>query len=347
MSSQNPLFRFPVLEPILSIVLMFALTQALALTAGVLLINAAVQNPAVNVVSVAPMPAEPENPLNAVFFIVYVLAGAAVALLAIRFLRGRMAFRLLEFAVLTGSVSMLFLAFLVGLARADLLVAVGLSGAAGLFFAVIKFFFKGLKNTAAILSSAGVGALFGFSMGFWPALLFIVALSLYDYIAVFKTRHMLALAQHLGARELSFTITAEKSEKSSEEKREKEKIGIEKIGAKNPDSPRVSFSSSPSPAPASSASSPSPSPASSPTSSGVERLDLGSGDLAIPAMLAVSTYGAAGLGGSLAVALGSTVSLYVLLKFVLEKRVALPALPPICMGALSALLVFLLVRIVV
>lgn len=61
-------------------------------------------------------------------------------------------------------------------------------------------------------------------------------------------------------------------------------------------------------------------------------------------MLAVSTYGAAGLGGSLAVALGSTVSLYFLLKFVLEKRVALPALPPICGGALSVLLAYLLLR---
>lgn len=315
-------FRFPVLEPILSIVLMFALTQTLALAAGVLLITAAVQNPAVNIVSVAPVPAEPENPLNAVFFIVYVLAGAAAALLAIRFFRGRLAFRLLEFAVLTGSVAMLFLAFLVGLAHADFLLAVGLSGAAGLLFAVIKFFFKGLKNTAAILSSAGVGALFGFSMGFWPALLFIVALSLYDYIAVFKTRHMLALAQHLGARELSFTITAEKAEKIKKEE-------------------NSSYSLSPAPAPSSS-----PAPA-SPPSSGAERLDLGSGDLAIPAMLAVSTYGMAGLGGSLAIAMGSTVSLYVLLKFVLEKRVALPALPPICMGALCALLIFLLVRIVV
>ena len=338
-------FRFPVLEPVLSIVLMFALTQALALLAGVLLISAAVQNPVVNTVSVAPIQAEPENPLNAVFFIAYVLAGAAAALIAIRFFRGRLAFRLLEFVVLTGSVSMLFFAFLVGLAHADFLLAIGLSGAAGLLFALVKFFFKGLKNTAAILSSAGVGALLGFSMGFWPALLFIAAISLYDYIAVFKTRHMLALAQHLGARELSFTITAEKKEEKKEEKKsDEEKREKEKIGLANPEPPRLSSSS-----PSSAKSSPSPlppSPSSAP-SSGVERLDLGSGDLAIPAMLAVSTYGAAGLGGSLAIALGSTVSLYVLLKFVLEKRVALPALPPICMGALCALLIFLLARIVV
>ena len=330
MSSQNSLFRFPALDPIISIVLMFALTQALALSAGILLINAAVQNPSVNAVSVAPMPAEPENPLNAVVFIAYVLAGAGAALLAIRFLRGRMAFRLLEFAMLSASVSVLFLAFFIGLAHVDFLVAVSVSGGLGLLFALVKFFFKGLKNTAAILSSAGVGALFWFSMGFWPAMLFIVALSLYDYVAVFKTRHMLALAQHLGARELSFTITAEK--------KEEEKKFVPPV--------KSSVSRIQSSLPQYSAPSPSPSPATKPSpSSGVDRLDLGSGDLAIPAMLAVSTYGMAGLGGSLAVTAGSTVSLYVLLKFVLEKRVALPALPPICMGALCALLIFLLARI--
>ncbi len=323
-SPSSSFFRFPSLDPLLSIVLMFAFTQALALTAGVFLISAAVQNPDVNLVSVAPMPAEPENPLNAAVFIAYVLGGAVLALLFIRFLRGRLAFRLLEFAMLTGSVSVLVLSFLLGVVHMDFLVAVGFSGGIGLLFALIKFFFKGLKNTAAVLSSAGVGALFGFSMGFWPALLFIAAISLYDYIAVFKTKHMLQLAQHLGSRELSFTITAEKKEEENQ-------------------TPMPAFQSS---LPASSArqsSIPSPRPAAKPSpSSGVDRLDLGSGDLAVPAMLAVSTYGAAGLGGSLAIAAGSTVSLYFLLKFVLDKRVALPALPPICMGALAALLIFLL-----
>ena len=251
-----------------------------------------------------------------------------------------MAFRLLEFAMLTGSVSVIFIAALLGLAHLDFILAVGLSGFAGLLFAFIKFFFKGLKNTAAILSSAGVGALFGFSMGFWPALLFIVALSLYDYIAVFKTRHMLSLAEHLGERELSFTITAETKEEKKEEKTEE--IKSEKNIFSRPQPLPARAASPPAQIPQPPVKSP---PAPSSSSGGIDRLDLGSGDLAIPAMLAVSSYGMTGLGGSLAIALGSTISLYVLLKFVVEKRVALPALPPICGGALSFLLVYLVARI--
>jgi len=41
---------------------------------------------------------------------------------------------------------------------------------------------------------------------------------------------------------------------------------------------------------------------------------------------------------------GTTISLYYTLHFVTEKRVALPALPPICLGGLSALLIWLAVK---
>ena len=59
-------------------------------------------------------------------------------------------------------------------------------------------------------------------------------------------------------------------------------------------------------------------------------------------MLAVSTSTIAGAPGALAVALGCSAALYLTLKLVIEKRVALPALPPLCLGGLGALLVFLL-----
>ena len=71
-----------------------------------------------------------------------------------------------------------------------------------------------------------------------------------------------------------------------------------------------------------------------------ERLDLGTGDLSVPAMMAVSAYslGPSGLLYALAIAAGSTASIYFLLKFVSKERVFLPALPPICLGGLVALL---------
>jgi presenilin-like A22 family membrane protease len=172
----------------------------------------------------------------------------------------------------------------------------------GLFLAATKFFFDGIKNTAAIISSSGVGALFGFSLGFLPTMIFIIGLSVYDYIAVFKTRHMIEMARELSTRELSFAVTA----KSIPARKPKEKTEeyVDRAMKEG------------------------------------ERLDLGTGDLSVPLMISVSSYslGPNGLIYALAVAAGSTLSLYILLKFVAKHRVFLPALPPICLGGLLALL---------
>ncbi|MCL6088638.1 MAG: presenilin family intramembrane aspartyl protease [Candidatus Marsarchaeota archaeon] len=306
-------------EPLHYILLLFVLTQLLGVACGLLLFGSSATNPDVQSIAITPT-GQADDWLNAVVFIAYVVFGAGVALLVIRFLKRKIAFRALEFFMLTGSVSVVFLALLMGLLGMGFLPALAASGALGFAFSILKFFTPALKNTAAVLSSAGVAALFGFSLGFWPAVLFVLGLSLYDYIAVFKTRHMLQLAQHLGERDLAFTITAE-----NKEKEKKEKIVA----------PLSSAS-------ASSSKSVLPLPASAPSS--IDRLDLGSGDLAVPAMLAVSTSTIAGAPGALAVALGCSVALYLTLKLVIEKRVALPALPPLCLGGLGALLIFLLAR---
>ncbi|VVB57582.1 Signal-peptide peptidase, presenilin aspartyl protease [uncultured archaeon] len=319
-------------NPLNQILLLFIITQGLGLACGLLLLSASAVNPDVQYISIAPT-GQADDPLNAFVFIGYVLFGAAVAILAIRFIKRKFAFRLLEFAMLGGSVSVVFLALLNGILHMDFWAALGLAGTGGLAFAVLKFFVPQLKNTAAVLSSAGVAALFGFSLGFWPAVLFVLGLSLYDYIAVFKTRHMLQLAQHLGEKDLSFTITAESKTDEKEKPPLRAPGSVQSPGPNAASRPTVSRSSS---APAASFSTAPPAP--------IDRLDLGSGDLAVPAMLAVSTSTIAGPLGALAVAVGTTVSLYFTLHFVTEKRVALPALPPICLGGLGALLLFLLAR---
>lgn len=326
-------------NPIWAIVLMFALTQLLAVPAGILLLQAAASNPQVQQLSAAPT-GNADDLLNALFFVGYILFGAVAIVLTLRYYKGRMLFRLLEFSVVIGSVSMLLFAYLNGLAGMPFEQALGLSSLLGFVFGVAKFFWPvPLKNSAAILSSAGVGALFGFSMGFWPALMFVLALSLYDYIAVFRTKHMLQMAQALGTKSLSFTITAEAGgpDESHEKKQAAHAASVSTSRpAVVPSAPPAVLSepgasSHPSASAAASHSTHSARP--------IERLDLGSGDLAVPAMLAISSYTVAGPAGAIAVMIGTTISIFLLLGLVVEKRVALPALPPICLGGLLALLV--------
>jgi len=184
----------------------------------------------------------------------------------------------------------------------DFAPALLLGGALAALLAAAKFFWQGAKNAAAVISSAGVGAIFGFSLGFLPAVIFTILLSIYDYIAVFKTRHMVEMARELSTRQLSFAVTAK--DVPARKPKETAEVYVERANKEG------------------------------------ERLDLGTGDLSVPAMLSVSAYtlGPNGLIYSLAVAAGSTVALYALLKFVSKQKVFLPALPPICLGGVLALL---------
>lgn len=289
------------MKPYAQVALFFAITQILGIYSGIVLITNAAANEDIRALSVAPM-ASPDDPLNALFFIFYILLGAVMVILAARFFRGAMFFQLLEVMVVASASSIVFFAICLSLGL-DFFLALLIGGIFGLALAVVKFFLERVKNAAAIISSAGVGALFGFSLGFFPTAVFIILLSAYDYIAVFKTKHMIEMARVLSTRQLSFAVTAK--DVPARKPKEKREIYVERAMREG------------------------------------ERLDLGTGDLSVPVMISVSAYtlGANGLLYSLAAAIGSTVSLYLMLKFVSKQKVFLPALPPICLGGMLALLI--------
>jgi presenilin-like A22 family membrane protease len=62
------------------------------------------------------------------------------------------------------------------------------------------------QNIAMLLSIIGVGALIGASLGFLPALILLGLLTVYDVIAVFKTKHMVTMAQEITKQQLAFTL---------------------------------------------------------------------------------------------------------------------------------------------
>lgn len=289
------------MKPYHKIALFFALTQLLGLYVGMVLVDGARAIPEIGELSVAPLPSQ-DDPLNAAIFLGYILFGAVAIILVARFYKGRLLFQLLEFMVITSASSVVFFAIALAAGGMGFLESMGIGMLFGLLLGVAKLVAERLKNAAAIISSAGVGALFGFSLGFLPAALFIILLSLYDYIAVFKTRHMLEMARELSSRQLSFAVTAKS------------------LPARKPMEKKAEYMER--------------------ASEEGERLDLGTGDLAVPVMISVSAYslGTNGLLYSAAAAAGSTVALFLLLKFVSKERVFLPALPPICLGGMLALL---------
>lgn len=75
----------------------------------------------------------------------------------------------------------------------------------GVSFAILRMK-KLFRNEIAILSTAGVSGIIAYAISPFSALILMAALSLYDVIAVFFTRHMQVLATNLSKQEASFSV---------------------------------------------------------------------------------------------------------------------------------------------
>jgi len=89
------------------------------------------------------------------------------------------------------------------------------------------------QNVAAIISGSGVGALLGMSLGIAPCIIFMMILSVYDFVSVFITKHMVSMAKAITERPMAFTIAAPhefKKAKYVQTKNAKQKVHIFQLG---------------------------------------------------------------------------------------------------------------------
>ncbi len=183
---------------------MFIVTQVLGVYTGSYIIKDAVSNEYVGNLMVIDV-----GGATLAYFISAVIIGAII-FIVLHKLHISLLFTLLEIAVISATTSVFFYAILrpvLHLTLESMVIAI----LCGLIFAILKQLFHGLKNLAAILSSAGAGAVFGFTFGFMTALFFLFILAIYDYISVFKTKHMVTMANEIVERDMAFTISAEKT----------------------------------------------------------------------------------------------------------------------------------------
>lgn len=189
---------------------MFILSQILGIYAGLFILEDEKNNEIVKALALVSRPNEPVS----VFYIFFcILLGALIFYLLIKFYKGNLVFMLLEFSVISFASSIIFYSFIKPLIY-ETYFSMILSIFLALVFGLLKILVPELKNLAAIIGTAGAGAVFGFSLTFYTALILLVLLCVYDFIAVFKTKHMVAMAQELSKREMAFMITSkEKTEK--------------------------------------------------------------------------------------------------------------------------------------
>lgn len=275
--------------------------------------------------------------VNVFFILAYVIVVAVVMLFILKVYKGRKLFIIFEGVVIF--VASLFVFFIIagiiqgpGQAFSNIfgnisLVALVASVVAAVALIIAKNKIPRLRNFTAMFSSVGVGLVLGLSFSFLAALVFMVILAIYDFIAVFITKHMIALGNMAIENNLALLVMVNEVEAvplsslSSTERKEynlskneiKKQGGIAAMVANNDMVPVAS------------------------------RAALGTGDLAIPLMLAVAAYKVHfNFVLPFVIVFGAIFGL-VLTLFILRKyKRALPAIPPLLFGILVALAVFFL-----
>jgi presenilin-like A22 family membrane protease len=189
---------------IASMLLIFVLAQLLGIFVGSMVIKDMSANPYVSGLVVT---TDANDLGNAGFFIGYILVGAIVMIVLIRYFKGiGILFQLMEFVLISTSSSIVFYAFLrlfLGFAESTLIAI-----AIALVFSGARLFIPRMKNAAAVFATAGVGTIFGISMGLLPLLIFLILLSIYDFLSVFATKHMVEMADFIVKKDMAFTVTA-------------------------------------------------------------------------------------------------------------------------------------------
>jgi len=171
-----------------------------------------------------------------------------------------------------------------------------------------------LRNYLLLVTAGVVGALLGANFDLLPAAILALLLSGYDVVAVFYTKHMVTLAKELSGRDAAFSVTF--STAPPGEKR-----------APSPDAKAVKTK--------------------------LESLELGTGDLVIPAFLTTAALKLPGKGlfvagqwisgAAIAALVGALAGMVVLFILLERKRGYWPALPPLVVTSLVALGFYLII----
>src|SRR5438094_7467686 len=246
----------------------------------------------------------PEDVTNTVIYLIMILAFTAVILGLVRYKRQNLAKYVIMASIFITLAFILLLPLFYALDYAtggtadsmllgNVATVLAFAIAAGLVYLLVKFPEWYVVDAIGITTAAGVTAILGISFGTLPAILLLIALAVYDAWAVYRTKHMVTLADDLTSQRLPILLVIPKKAGYSfrEQKSLKEQVA-----------------------------------------SGEEReaMFVGLGDLIIPGILSVSAFtflgplsgSSAALPGSLLVAIGSVIGslagFLVLMRFVLK-----------------------------
>ena len=169
----------------------------------------------------------PSDPFNLLFFFIVLLVFTAIILLIIK-LRRKHALRIIFLGATT--VLMMYVLYpILSLVITDVYLCLGLSIGAAVFLlaALIKKPEWYVIDSIAFFTAAGAIAMIGISLDIWLVIVLLAAMALYDAISVYKTKHMIDMADSILDLKLPVVFVIPKKRGYSllkETKRLKEKL---------------------------------------------------------------------------------------------------------------------------
>ncbi len=249
---------------------------------------------------------------GALMYVIYIIAVTAVLLVIFRFYRKPKLFTLMEaMVVLLSTGFILFSILATAFPGANPTYIFLCAAAVTIALIIAKNLRPRLRNLLAITSSIGVGVIIG-SNGFYLAYFLMLLISLYDYIAVFVTKHMVTMAKEMSTRNLAFLIGSTDVEAVPQRYLSKADVSEyrkQEPKSKDPLTKRLMRSG---------------------VFPVVSQVQLGSGDLALPLMLATSAYiSFLSYSAAMMVIAGSAAGMIFTMYLLKRYKVALPAIPPL------------------
>lgn len=243
---------------------------------------------------------DPSDPLNILYFFLIMIVFTGVMLLIIKFWKKQVIKIIYLVAIAILSVYVFYPLFLIFISDYQISFFLSIIGALFLLIALIKRPEWYVLNTIAIFTSVGVIAMLGISLCIPITIILLILMAIYDAIAVYKTKHMIDMADSFISLRLPVMFVIPKKREYSlltETESLKEKL-------KNKGERQAFF--------------------------------LGVGDVVFPGILAVSafhTLPAFNLLMGLSVLAGTLIGFIALMTLVIKGKPQ-PGLPLLCSGAI-------------
>lgn len=149
---------------------------------------------------------DPESVWNPIYYVALLIVFTGALLVIIKYNMRWLIQLIMGVAILSTLVYVLFGLAVLMVPTLDPLIAVGASAIVSVLLTALLVLYPEwfIIDSVGVLVASGASALFGVSLAIVPTLILLVLLAVYDYVAVYKTKHMIKLAE--GVMDLKMPI---------------------------------------------------------------------------------------------------------------------------------------------